>query len=354
MLHKLALATRDDTMLQKEALISPAKDQRIKERLERKAIDMANARGIEVPLVSNYTLDPITEQPVKGLAPSTETLRTSGKTPTPGHSALIEKEIQKAHGTVSNSPLKPLRHQTVGKAQRAWGGKGLLGGKWKNRAAIAGGLGALGLGVKSYFDANEEPPPPLPRYPSPAREAYSGYPKMGSSKYSPDAVVIPKPTPQPKIAPLGPSVSSTPAISSGSSAPKGLLGGSSSPSSSGGSSESKSAEDAGVMPLLGVGAGGLGGWALGEKVIAPMIENKEKNIASEIARKQQMLQNYQKVRKAAPIGAAAAGALLLAALTAMYARKSQQPVRPVQASPYDQTGAGFSPQEQNQWGNFYG
>jgi len=356
MLHKLALAAnKNNPTLLKEALPTPAEDLLIKQRIDQKAMDLAHARGIDVPLVPKAQFDPGTGNVIKGLEPSTEKLRMSKKgQPT---SALVEKEIQKAHGQVSNSKLKQLRHNTVGKAKRVWGGKGLLGGKWRNRAAILGGVGALGLGLKSYFDSDDTPQPqqapPEPEYP-----AYGGYPKMGSSKYSPDAVTIPKPTAQPKVSPLGPGVGSTPTISAsgmGSTTSPGLGGSSKGSGGSMSGGGSKEAGDEGVGALLGVGAGGLGGWALGEKVLAPILKNKERNIAEEIARKQQTLQGYQKLRKAAPIGAAAAGALLLAALTAMYTRKkTQQEVRPVQINPYDQTQAGFNPHEQNQWGNFYG
>ena len=411
MLHNLALAANDNNpSLLKEAIISPAEDRLIQERLERKAVEMANARGINVPLVSKPQFDPGTGKVISGLTPDIENLRMNprakattgiaqgltpnslanpevvkglaelepspgankafkqqhtipGRSVSPGgQSALIEKEIQKAHGTVSNSPLKKLRHNTVGKAKRVWGGKGLLGGKWRNRAGIIGGAAALGLGIKAYLDANKTPQPTLaPPEPEQSQyPAYEGYPKMGASKYSPDAVTIPTPTAQPKVAPLGPGVGSTPKITAsggGKTTSSGFLGGSSGSGSSSGGGDSKVAADEGILPLLGVGAGGLGGWALGEKVISPLLENKEKQIAEEIARKQQILGNYRKVRKAAPMGAAAAGALLLAALTAMYVKKKSQPtgpLRPIQVNPYDQTGAGFAPQEQNQWGNYYG
>ncbi len=380
MLHKLALATTPETPTLLKEAISPEENMRLKEMYERKAIDMANARGINVPLVEKKVFDPSTGGVKTDFTPSTENLRMSQSTPAEGgvHKkapALVEKEIQKSHGVVSKSPLKKLRHQTVGKAKRMWGGKGFLGGKWRNRAGVLGGVGALGLGIKAYLDANKTPQPALaPTEPQPQpqmgaqypsyNELYrGGYPKMGSSKYSPDAVTIPKPTALPKVNPLGPGVGSTPTLKPDGGG-GGLLGSSSGGSTSSGQSSGSSTKaaalakrsDDGVLPLLGLGAGGLGGWALGEKVISPMLQNKEQDILKKMQQQQKTLRNVQTVRKAAPIGAAAAGALLLAALTAMYAKRQERMhvVSPANINPYDQTGAGFAPENQEQWGQFYG
>ncbi len=377
MLHQLALATSQTPTLLKEAIISPAQDQLIKKRLDQKAMDLAGARGVDVPLAAAAKFDPSSGAVKQTLRPDIESMRMSQRPATGGAPPVaartIEKEIQKAHGVVSNSPVKQLRHRTVGKAKRIWGGKGLLGGKWRNRAGIIGGLGALGLGIKTYLDSNKTPQPELapqapqqqptegPQYMS-YEDLYGGY-KMGASKYSPDAVTIPKPTALPRVNPLGPGVSSTPTLKPDSAgSPMGLSGSSPGASPSGGSSPKSAGllkrSDEGVLPLLGLGAGGLGGWALGEKVISPILENKEKNIAQEIARKQHTLQTFQKVRRAAPIGAAAAGALLLAALTAAFAKKQtrqeMQGMPQAQLRPYDPSGAGFYPNEATQMGNFYG
>ncbi len=364
MLHKLALAASVETpTLIKEAL--PTREQHMAglERDRAKAVALAEARGVPISNPTDVSTDRIRMNPDK---PS---------------SLLVEKEIQKAHGDVSKSNFKKMKHTYVGGAKRAWGGKGFLGGKWRNRAGIAAGVGALGLGMKAYFDSNKAPQPTAQPQPQPQQQRqYQQYPqyqpqyqqpqysKMGSDKYSPDAVTIPKPTAQPTVPALGPGVGSVPKITSKSfgGPSKGGLLGSSSPGSNAGSTSrggmgsssggSKQAEDAGVLPLLGVAAGGAGGWALGKKYIAPALGGKAERLAAEIAKKQEVLHRVQKATQAAPLGAAAAGAILLAALAALYARKKDSSIKtqPREISPYDQSGAGFAPQDHNPYGQFYG
>jgi len=334
MLHKLALALEPD--LVKEA-ISPAQDRAIKERLEAKAQALGEAR--QVPLG-------------KGESYSGARISKGKRLPW----LLEEREIQKQHGTVARNPLKQLRHRTVGKAKRVWGGKGLLGGKLRNRAAILGSLGALGLGMKAFSDSNDTPAPvaqpqPVDPYSQPRYMSYDDlarYAKMGSSKYSPDAVTIPKPTALPRVNPLGPSVKSVSALKPGSDGVGGLPSAPKPPGSSTKAAAIAKQADEGVLPLLGMGAGGLGGWALGEKVISPILQNRERVL-------QEKLKNLQAARKVTPMGAAAAGALLLAALTMAMTKKKDAPQQlDPQFAPYDPSGAGFYPTDQRGIGNFYG
>lgn len=376
MLHKLALASNGQSPLVKEAIPSPDAQRQIARDLELKARYMGRARGhkmpkmpapqprgplfkhVEGPAYQSYggLLRDIPERQVQDIRmgkPTEKATAAFKKSP-----ALIEKEIQKAHGRVAQSPMRQLRHRTLGKAKGWWGGRGLLGGKWRNRLALLGGAGALGAGIKAYLDANKTPQPELaPPVPQeqPAEgpqyltyeDLYGydyGYPKMSSSKYSPDAVTIPKPTSLPKVNPLGPGVSSTPTLKpDGAGSPLAAAEPSESTSKSAGLLKRS---DAGVLPLLGLGAGGLGGWALGQKVISPILESEEGRLASR-------MKALQKVRKAAPMGAAAAGALLLAALTAAFAKRQARGI-PTRMAAYDQTNAGFMPENSMQLGQFYG
>lgn len=378
MLHKLALVSSAQTpSLMKVAVPSPAEQLQQARDLELKARYMGRARGHKMPKMPapQPSRGPLF-QPVEGPAmkayggllrerptPMSQVEDIRMGTPTEKASpafkkspALIEKEIQKAHGPVAQSRMKQLRHKTLGKTKGWWGGRGLLGGKWRNRLALLGGAGAVGAGIKAYLDSNKTPQPELAP-PVPQEQPIEGpeyltyedlygynYPKMSASKYSPDAVTIPKPTALPKVNPLGPGVSSTPTLK-----PEGT--GSPLASTEPSESTSKSAgllkrSDAGVLPLLGLGAGGLGGWALGKKVISPILESQENQLAAR-------MKSLQKIRKAAPMGAAAAGALLLAALTAVFAKRQARGI-PTRLTPYDQTNAGFMPENSTQLGQFYG
>lgn len=440
MIHQLALLTSKETpSLLKEA-VGVRDDAAI--RLEEKLLEKAKAKGIEVPMKEKYTgwsfmhnkpigsgemvpdydklrlniradatagkaevvtpktraakIDPATGHAVmEEIADGGKTVTKAHRIPgasVPGPSPLAEREIQKAYGDVSNSMAKRMRHKYIGGAKRLWGGQGFLGGKWRNRAGILGGLGTLGLGIKTYLDSTNDPDyatvpqqptpeqtqaaynqyaqpqmqqqyAPQPQYYTPQYAPQPQYYKMGSSKYSPDAVTIPKPTPQPSVKALGPGVSSAPKLTGGrkgfgTGSSGGLLGGSSGTSGSTSGSSEKRADETGVLPLLGAAAGGAGGWALGQKFLVPTLQKKEETLAKEIAQKQKQLKMLQGTSGKAAIGTAAAGAILLAALSALYAKKKTEEkhgVRPI-APPYDNTHAGFQPQHQvyNPYGGFYG
>jgi hypothetical protein len=364
---------------------------------KRKLPETGMAEGV-VPATKATKIDPATGKAVlEDVADAGKAVKKEHVIPGASKPAdvpyLAERETFKAHSDVANSRLKQMRHKYYGGAKRFLGGKGLFGNKWGNRAAALGGLGLVGAGIKAYMDSNQEIPVPQTTAIAPTQQyptymqamhpqqipqqmyggyaqqqpqqmyggyAPYGYQKTGSSKYSPDAVTIPKPTAQPTVKALGPGVSSAPKLTGtrgrnfgGSMTSSNSLGGTSTNS---GSSDKK-ASDAGMLPLLGAAAGGAGGWALGEKFLKPTLEKQEQVLVAEIAKKQQQLDMLKKTTNKAGVGAAAAGAILLAALASLYSKKKterKQGVRQLQQQ-YDNTHAGFHPRQQyDPYGQFYG
>jgi hypothetical protein len=133
-------------------------------------------------------------------------------------------------------------------------------------------------------------------------------------------------------------------------------GGSSSMGGGSSSSSGKTANDSGVLPLLGAAAGGAAGWGLGQKLLVPALEQRQAALAATIAKAQAKEKMLKSVASKAPMGAAAAGALLLAALAALYAKKSERSKVQVMnpGAPYDPTGAGFQQPANDPYRNFYG
>jgi len=356
MIHRLALATNPQ-LLEKVA-ITVEQHQAGRSRDIQKAIDLAVARGQEIPLVPKAVgWDPVKKEVIEEMVPDVANMRMSGKPATPPTGAakvapgLIEKEIQQAHSGLT--PVKKLRHQTVGKAKRLWGGAGGLGGKWRNRLALLGGLGAIGLGAKSYLDQNRMDQPQL--------QPQQNYNKMGAFTYVQDAANIPKPPSQPKVPSPGPGVKGVGQM--GPQAPAGVLGAPKGDTGAGGSDKESAAApgvlkqaDETLLPVLAGGLGGVAGWGLGEKVVKPMIESRERTLAEAIAKHQRDLARLKGAKQMVPIGAAAAGALLLAALAASKARQDErmQASYPPQAiTSYDPSGAGFVPNNMVYPGQFY-
>jgi hypothetical protein len=321
-------------LLEKIAIISPAQDAALKQRLEAKAQALAEARGATIPnvLKTQYT------DPYGGLAAGTQQRRV----PAPeqarissiaAKSPMVEKEIIKQYGTVSNSPLKELRHRTVGKIKRLWAGQGGLGGKIRNRAGMLGGLaalGGLGLGVKNYLDSQKQDSQTMfsPEYLQSLSQQEQGYPqdfvRYAAAGFD-DVAKTPKPPSPPTISTPGTAVGNIKLDTSfGASSPnfastKGFGG--SSTKSKNTTPFSKKAGDNGVNPLLAGLAGGVGGFVAGDKLIRPMISAKEEAIKALIANKEQQLGSLRNLNKLAPIGAATAGAILLAAVAAAMGNK---------------------------------
>jgi hypothetical protein len=116
----------------------------------------------------------------------------------------------------------------------------------------------------------------------------------------------------------------------------------------------KVAESEAVYPLLAAGAGGVAGHHLGTKLVQPYLKAQE--------RAQQLrIQNAQAAAKAlkgagttAPATVAAAGALLLAALTALALKRKQAPNGAYGNAfqNYDTSGGGFAPYDQQEFGSY--
>ena len=186
-------------------------------------------------------------------------------------------------------------------------------------------LGEVGLGINNYNALKKIPTPTLRK-------------TAASINYSPSAASIPTPPAFPKIP--APSLSvPTPGSKPKSSFP-------STPKLNTSASVKVSTESSAFPIAAGVG-GGIGGWALGSKVIVPMLEKKITKITEELAKKEQTLGRWQELKKAAPLGGAIAGALLLAALASWNMRRvARQSAENRQIRlPYDQSGGAFSPHE---------
>ena len=187
------------------------------------------------------------------------------------------------------------------------------------------------------------------------------YTKHAGNPYVQDMANVPKPPSQPRVPAPGPAVNNS---SFGKNIGKGigttssrggmLSGGSGTgtSSTSGGSSTSKTADDS-TIPVIGGLAGGVGGYALGKKVLQPMFEYKERDIANRINLMEQARAGAASAKKNAPMTAAVAGAIILAALTAMQAKKTQrnrmapQQMMPPAPSPQDYyANSGFHPDNQ--------
>lgn len=353
-LHKLALAL-GTSPLTKEAVISPQQDAAIKQRLEAKAQDLAQARAG----TKAYAVAP----------------------------TLIDKEIQKSHGL---STAQQLKHKVRRGAKGFWSGRTGLGGKWRNRAALLGGLGLLGGGIKAHMNS-QKPAPEVPRLqpeatpmapaPGPAPSQMRQYTdddlamylsqmyprtvgpyassKMGN--YSPSASMVPAPPVTPRITAPGPSVAGIPQLKPGEppklpGARKGVgerRSSSYGPSAPKAPGAPKTAENEALYPLVAAGLGGLGGHALGEKILAPLIKMRERTLLAKIQNSQDALAALQKTQKKAPGVMAATSALLLAALTALAIRNKQsQPVDYSQFQAYDTSGGGFHPSQAQSFGSY--
>jgi len=129
-----------------------------------------------------------------------------------------------------------------------------------------------------------------------------------------NSAVAPNPTPAGKVP--APTPFATSPLSSSS---KGLGGGSTfkPPASPASGGTEKKAMDDFLAGILGAGAGGVGGYALGKKFLDPMLGRKAQQ-AEEVARR------LRKGQALAPLGAAALGALVLAAIAAANARKNER------------------------------
>ena len=208
-------------------------------------------------------------------------------------------------------------------------------------AALLGALGAAGLGVKAYRDEVS---------------------KTGAKL--PDATTTPSPPSVPKMP--APSVASPAKIDVAPLAgPGGPTGGvnitspkppvSAAAKTDTGKEVTASIFDEGMGPLLAGGAGGVGGYLLGSKVINPLLYAKEQDILNKIRTGEKVVAGLQKSQKVAPFVAGAVSALILASLAAYKARQNEKQKIERQLTwgqlPTPATsGSGFNPLEQIQFG----
>lgn len=371
-------------LLTKEALISPQQDARIAQRLEQKARELATARGHSV----NPAFTPgefagrRISQPVIGPVRGGASSNVMSVAPT-----LVEKEIQKKYAPSLGTQLQ---HKLRRGSKQLWSGQTGLGGKWRNRAAILGGLGLLGGGLSAFsesrkpgvqvpqWDPDAQPMPPAPEpatqdtgisddeimqyfsqmYPQ-AMQQYN-YQKQGA--YSPSASGIPAPPANPRVSSPGPSVAGIPQIKPGE--PPKIPGLSKRPGSTSAQPSSapkmpsmpsmpKVAENETLYPLIAAGIGGVGGHALGDKILAPLVRMRERLLHAKIQNAQESLSVLQKAHAKAPATMAATGALLLAALTALAIKKKQnQPIDYSKYLAYDSSNGGFHPSQRQEFGTY--
>jgi hypothetical protein len=325
MLHSLSLT------LLKTAMPTPEEEARITEKLRAREQSLMQQRGVtpktvQRPIVTPGTneFDPMQKRTFLDPAGT----RMSGP---------ASKDILKETSPVT--ARQQLRYNTTGRLGRWWGGSGLLGNKWGNRATLLGGLGALGalgLHLKGQSDAKNVSIP----------EGYPSYEDFKISSYVQDAISVPVPIKPPKMPSLGPGIKSLATKTPGASAPS-FSGSSGTGSSfSGAGASTKAAGDL-TGTILATGAGGLGGWLLGEKVLKPLIDMREQQIIKSLS-------ELQGLKKIAPIGTALAGAGILAALHYLKDKREDAsrpipPRRPAEIPKmysYDQLHSGFRPDEQ--------
>jgi hypothetical protein len=290
---------------------------------------------------------------------------------------LLERSVIHSTSDVSGKPLKVLKHRTVGPMKRFWSGQGGLGGKWPNRLALMAGLGTLAAGAKTYADSSgdkmlEAPKlEPQPLHQNSYEQQLQPYYKTGALRqkianpYIQDTANVPKPPGQPRVPSPGPAISAPTLNDSveGTGLPKATSSSLAAPGSSGGFSAAKVAMDDAMYPLLGAGVGGAGGYILGKKILGPVLDYQEKNLAAKAEAYMRAQKTMAAAKHKAPMTAAVAGAILLAALTAIAARdKRQKSIMSAQPSinPYDPTRAGFEAYQGMPMGNpiypgnFYG
>ena len=299
------------------------------------------------------------------------------------------------------------------------GGK-LLGGthKLRNRAGLLGGAALLAAGIPTYLasrkqqqqDALSSQTPDIlqnnpafgggmqePQYGGEygggyeqPTEQYGGsdqyseqdfqrmlaqmYPEFGKqSNYSPSAAGVAAPPSAPRVTAPGPGVAGIPTIKPGEppKLPKGLHspsgGAFGAPKAPKAPSVPKIAESNAIYPLLAAAAGGVGGHMAGEKLVQPYLKGQELAQQLKIQKAQAAAKTLKGAGKAAPATIAAAGALLLAALTALAIKRKQasqsvdrQGSRPIsqqllreKAQAYnDSIGAGFAPQDRQEFGRY--
>lgn len=303
-------------------------------REEAKALELAKLRGLNVP---------------GGNKPNLENFRMSGNQP--GPHPLMESEVVKAYNPHANSNLMRAKHRWLNPVKRFMH-------TTPGKALGIGAVGAAGLGLYSYLK-NRQTPQPENYQLSPQDQMamqQQMYPKMGAARETFKSVTIPRPPSVPRVSSPGPAIANAPQLKRDSAS----IGGFSPPVKEPGKDAmgvKKADIDPSIATLLAGGVGGGAGYMAGKHLVSPMIENKERDILKEIAEKQKSLNNWRSVRKYSPIGIAALGAVALASVAALAARKDERAKIMGQSQrryvPYDPTGAGFGAADQVPMGSPY-
>lgn len=263
------------------------------ERLEARERDLAKARGL-------------------GHKPPGSRISTVGPHP------VLEKEILKQTGPSTKEKVK---YHTLGKLKRFW----RQPGKYRilRRAGLLGGLAGMGLLGKAWYDAakNEKQLKDL--------QAQQVLGKFSAQKdYRPEAPVTPEPAgypsmPKPRSTNAGPP--NTPP------SPESLKYDKDTPKPPK-PPKLKTADEIlaktafleeGAWPWIAGAGGGVGGYALGKKVVDPLLKLKQDSILNQIRRGRKIVEGLERGRKIAPLAGATVGAILLAALAAKKARQDQ-------------------------------
>jgi hypothetical protein len=223
-----------------------------------------------------------------------------------------------------------------------------------------GGLGAAGLGIKSYMDSVSMPPSEellmmdLPVVPEDKAAALVNEPPgLNASMFSTSVEPLPSTpigmderdmygtvslNPTPNVASSAPSGESDAPMSEAPS-----VTGNKGTSSARGGVKNASFLDEGILPAA---AGGIGGFLIGEHFIAPHFARQQAAIAEQIAQGQSAMATAARNQRISPILAAAAGALLLSWLLSNKDKK--QEIKNSVGNQYHEGMQGFDPQEQRQ------
>lgn len=339
-----------------------------KDELQRKLVDMAQLRGYPIPLlpapaghVPEVDLKALGNMRIRGTSVphhvgNPHLLDNIAETAKPKMDIpLAEKETMKLYSPVADNPLKQLRHRIIGGIKR----------HPYATAATAAGLLAAGLGVRHYLKSRKRPTeeemqqlPQQPQYPQmPEGDPYAGYGGYPEEAYRKAASLVAPPpsTTAPARAPVpGDLKVPRPSVSSPVAAGKAPAGKAPGGTTSGGSA--KVAFDPAVAALIAGGIGGTGGYMLGKHVISPFAEGRVKAIQDAIAEQQKSMDRWSNVKQYGPAGAAAVSAIILAALAANHARKSEREkmdnMLDRQYANYDPQNMGFSPENRMNFGNY--
>ena len=173
--------------------------------------------------------------------------------------------------------------------------------------------------------------------------------------YINDTASTPPPVKSPRVPAPGPSTK-PPKLDAGDDAGSTLGAGTAaqggSQAASGGGEKAAADVSEGMLPLLAGGVGGTAAWLGAKKIVNPLIKQQEAATEAAIKKLQAKKAMLGGLQKTVPIGAAAAGALLLAAMAAIKARKNTQREMmgmDPQFRPYDPMRQGFYPEEQVQF-----